>query len=96
MTYAYAAWVFINKKNSICLQVVQIRALRIIGGYDRYTHTDNMHLDHKILKLKSYIKCLALKMNATAESSRNWYVRKLGAVSVVIDPRVSRPLHILR
>ena len=85
-----------GKKNSIRLQVVQNRALRIIGGYDRYTRTDKMHFDHEIPKLKSFIKCLAFKMYATVKSSRNRYVRKLGAVSMVIDPRVPRPLHILR
>ena len=91
MTYVSPAWAFNSKKNSIRLQVVQMRALRIIGGYDRHTRTDKMHFDHKIPKLKSYIKYLALKMYATAKSSR-----KLGAVSMVIDPRVPRPLHILR
>ena len=33
MTYASPAWAFISKKNSVRLQVVQNRALRIIGGF---------------------------------------------------------------
>jgi hypothetical protein len=95
MTYASPAWAFISKKNSNRLKVVQNRTLRIIGGYDRYTRADKMHFDHEIPKHKSYIKCLALKMYAKAKFSRNWYVRKLEAVSMVIDRRVPRPLHIL-
>ena len=34
MTYASPAWAFISKKNTIRLEVVQNKALRIIGGYD--------------------------------------------------------------
>ena len=90
MTFASPAWAFIAKSQHKSLQVVQNRALRIIGGYDIPVQI-KMHFDHKIPKLKSYIKCLALKMYTTAKCSRNRYVRKLGAVFMVIDPRVPRP-----
>jgi hypothetical protein len=83
------------KKNQTTCRLSRI-GLRIIGGYDRYTRTDKMRLDHKIPMLKSYIKCLSLKMYASAKRSRNRYVKKLGTVSMVIDPRVPRPIHILR
>ena len=54
-----------------------------------------MHFDLKIPMLKSNVKVLVLKMYASAKASRNRYVRKLGSVSAVLDPRVRRPLHIL-
>jgi hypothetical protein len=65
-------------------------------GYDRYTHTDKMHFDHKIPMLKSYIKCLALKMNASAKTSRNRHIKKLESALMVVDPRGPMPIHILR
>ena len=43
MTYASLAWGFISKFNISHLQVVQNRALRIIGGYDWYTCTEQLH-----------------------------------------------------
>jgi hypothetical protein len=55
-----------------------------------------MHLDHKILMLKSCIKCVDLKMYASVKTSRNRYIKKLGSVSMVVDPRVPRPIHVLR
>ena len=93
MTYASPAWAFITKSQYKSLQVVQNRALRIIGGYDIRTRTTKMHFDLEIPKLKRCIKILALY--ASAKPSRNRYVRKLGSASTVLDPRVRRPLHIL-
>ena len=43
MTYASPAWAFVHKSNTSRLHVVQNRALRVIGGYDRYTRTDDIH-----------------------------------------------------
>ena len=96
MTYASPAWAFITKNQLSHLQVVQNRALQIIGGHDRRTCTDDMHLDFKIPTLKSYIKTWAFKMYAFVKTSRNRYVRKLGSASRVLYPRFPRPLHILR
>ena len=87
MTYASPAWAFITKTQFFRLQVVQNRALRVIGGYDRHARTDKMHLDHQLPMLKSYVKTLTLKMYASAKTSSNRYVR---------NSRVPRPLHILR
>jgi hypothetical protein len=93
MTYASPAWAFITKTQFSRLQVVQNGALRIIGGYD--IRTTDMHFDHKIPLLKSYVKTLALKMYASAKINRIRYVRTFGSASTVLDPRVPRPLHIL-
>jgi hypothetical protein len=43
MTYATPAWTFISKSNMKLLQVVQNKALGLIGGYDWYTRADNMN-----------------------------------------------------
>jgi hypothetical protein len=61
------------------LQAVQNRALRLIGGYDRYTRNDGMHSDLEIVKLKSFMKHLALKLYVSAKRSRNKYIYRLGA-----------------
>ena len=95
MTYASPAWAFITKTKFSRLQVVQNRALRIIGGYDIRTRSTEIHFDNKIPLLKSFVKTLDLKMYASAKTNRNRYVRKLGSASIVLDPRVRRPLHIL-
>ena len=71
MTYASPAWAFIPKTSMQRLQVVQNRALRLIGGYDWYTRINEMHSDLEISKLKSFIKRLALKLYGSAKSSRN-------------------------
>ena len=55
MTYAAPAWAFIPKTSTQRLQVVQNRALRLIGGYDWYTRINKMHSDLEIPKLKSFI-----------------------------------------
>ena len=56
MTYASPAWVSINKSNMYRLQVVQNRALRIIGGLSRHTRADKIHFGFEILVFKKYIK----------------------------------------
>ena len=76
------------------LQVVQNRALRKIEGCDRYNRTGEMHFKFEIPKLKSYIKTLPQKLYASAKTSRNRYIKKLGSNLKVVDPRVSRPSHI--
>jgi hypothetical protein len=92
MTFVCPAWAFISKSNIPCLQVVQNRALRLIGGYDWYTQIDKMHSDTEIPKLKSFIKCLALKLYASAKLSRTRYIKKLGTDSLTkgyLDPSIS-------
>ena len=44
---------------------------------------EQLHLDNEIPTLKKYIKVLALKLYASARSSRNWYIQKLGSESLV-------------
>ena len=78
MTYAASVWGFISKSSMKRLQTVQNRALRFIGGYDRYTRTKKMHSDLEIIKLKSFMKHLALKLYASAKLSRNRYIQRLG------------------
>jgi len=95
MTYAAPAWAFIPKTKMERLQIVQNRALRLIGGYSRYTRINKMHFDLEIPRLKTYIKSLATKLYASAKYSRNRYIRKLGADSSVYNQRVLRPFHIL-
>ena len=95
VTDASPAWAFIQKSNMYRLQVVQNRALLVIGGYDRYTRTYDMHFEFEIPKLESYTKTLAPKLYASAKTSRNRYIKKLGSNLKVVDPRVSRSSHIL-
>jgi hypothetical protein len=65
------------------LQAVQNRALGLIGGYDWYTRTDKMHSDFEIIKLKSFMKYLTLKLYAFATNNRNRYIKRLGTDSLV-------------
>ena len=48
MTYGAPAWAFIPKTKMERLQIVQNRALRLIGVYSRHTRTEKMHLDLEI------------------------------------------------
>ena len=96
MTYAAPAWASIPKTKLERLQIVQNRALRLIGVYSRHTRTEKMHLDLEIPRLKPYIKSLAHKLYDSAKFSRNRHIKKLGADSLVYNPRVLRPFHILR
>jgi hypothetical protein len=43
MTYTSPAWAFIPKSSMNRLKAVQNRVLRIIGGYDWYTRTEQLH-----------------------------------------------------
>ena len=54
-----------------------------------------MHPGLEIVKLKIFMKHLALKLYACARSSRNRYIKKLGTDSLVDNRMVSKPLHIL-
>ena len=67
---------FIFKSNMYRLQIIQDRALRLVGEYDWYTRMKQLHSDNKILILKEYIKVLALKLYASARFSRNRYIQK--------------------
>ena len=95
MTYASPAWAFISKSNLNRLQVVQNRALRIIGGYDWYTRKEPLHFDNEILMFNSFIKILTSKLHASATTNRNRYIRNLGSDSKVLTQRVRKPSQIL-
>ena len=77
MTYASPVWAFISKTNMNRLQVVQNKAFRIIGGYDWYTRTEQLHFDNEILMLKSLLKnwpqnCMRLLRPPEINISKNW------------------------
>ena len=55
-----------------------------------------MYLELEIHKVKTCIKNLTLILYGSAALSRNRYVKKLDADSLVFKRRVPRPLHILR
>ena len=95
MTYAAPEWAFITKSSLRHRQAVQNRALRLIGGYGRYTRNYVMHSDLEIVKLKSFMKHLALKLYVFARSSRNKYISRLGTYTLVDNRRVPKPVHIL-
>ena len=57
------------------LQAVQNWALRLIGGYDWYTRIDKKHSDLEIIRLKSFMKHLALKLYASAKFNRYRYIK---------------------
>ena len=63
MTYATQAWTFISKTKMSRLQVVQNRALRIIGGYHWYTGTKQIHSGNESPMLKFWPKDYALLRN---------------------------------
>ena len=95
MAYAAPAWGFISKSCMRRLQAVQNRALRLIGGYDRYTRNDVMHSDLEIVKLKSFMKHLALKLYVSDKRSRNKYICRLGTDTLVDNQRVPKRVHTL-
>ena len=75
MTYASPAWAFISEQNMNSLQLVQNKALRIIGGFDWCTRTE-LHFDNEILMLKNFIKicplnCMLLLKQAEISISEN-------------------------
>ena len=65
MNYGSPAGAFIRKRKLNCMQVVENRALGVIGGYNKYARTETMHFDNKIHVFKSYIRTLTLKMYAS-------------------------------
>ena len=76
--------------------IVQNRALRLFGRYDRYTGIEQLHSDNEIPMLKEYIKFLALKSYASAKASKNRCIQKLGSDSLVDNQRVPEASHVLR
>ena len=52
------------------LQAVQNWALRLIDGYDRYNRNEVMHSYLEIVKLKNFMKHLALKLYVSDKRSR--------------------------
>ena len=95
MTYAAPAWAFISKSNMKRIQAVQNRALRLIGRYDWYTRADKLHSDLEIIKIKSFMKHLALKLYASARNSSSRYTKSSGADSLVGNRKVPKNVHIL-
>jgi hypothetical protein len=77
------------------LKAVQNRALRFIGGYDWYTRVDRIYPDLENIKLKSFIKHSDSKLQASARFSRNHYIKRLGADSLVDNRRIPKPVHII-
>ena len=96
MIYATPAWAFISKSNMKRLQVVQNRALRIIGGCDWNTGTEQIHSDNETPMLSLSIKMLVKKLYASAKLSRNRYVSQLGSNTSISNRRVPKPLGIIR
>jgi hypothetical protein len=60
-----------------------------------YSRIDKIHLGLKFIKLKSFMKHLALKLYASAKLSTNRYIKGLGTDSLVDNRRVPKPVHIL-
>ena len=68
---------------SLCSRHIAETIKKLIGGYDRYTRIEKLHSDKKIPMLKKCIKVLALNLHVSAKVSRNRYIKKLGADSLV-------------
>ena len=75
----YPVWGFISKRNIQRLQVVQNRALGLIGRYDWYTRNNQMLSNTPIPRLKAYIEIIVSKLHASTKLSRNPYIRQLEA-----------------
>ena len=60
-----------------------------------YTRSELLHFDKEIPMLKSFIKTLALKLNASAKDIRNECIRKQGQDSAVTNQRVQNSSHVL-
>ena len=65
----------------------EVVSLSPIGSYDRYTRIDEMLSELEIIKLKGFMKHLALKLYASAKLSGNKYIKRLGD-SLLINRRV--------
>jgi hypothetical protein len=74
MTYVFLALAFSSKFNMNLLQVVQNKALGVIGN----TRTEKLLFDNDIHMLKRFMKRLASKLYAYNRNSRNKYIKKLG------------------
>jgi hypothetical protein len=62
---------------------------------NRYTRNDAMHSDIEIVKLKSFVKHLTLKLYVSAKRSRNQYISRLVINTLVDNRKVPKPVHIL-
>ena len=78
------------------LQIVQNRALRPIGGYDRCTRIEQLHSRNETRMLKNYINNLELKLYVSAKANKKRYVQTLGSVALGDKRKVPKPSHILR
>jgi len=96
MTYAAPAWAFIPKSSKKYLQAVQNKFLRIIGGYDYDTSTEQMCSDNDITTLDRHIKILTTRFYAAAKNSRNTHIRALGTTPLPRSRQRPNPLDILR
>ena len=94
-TYTSPVWAFITKSSMQHLKAVQNWVLRLIGGYDRYTRIDKMHLELEMIKPKSFMKHLTLKLYVYARNIRSKYIKRLGTDTLDDNRRVSKPVHIL-
>ena len=83
ITYASEAWAYIAKQNMSRLQVVQNRALRIIGDYDCDVTIQQLKEDCDIPTLKQYIKQQARKFYSKTATNTNTLITQLGQY----DPR---------
>ena len=80
MTFAAPARCLMSKSNIHHLQIVQNKALRLIGQYDRYTRNEQLRSNNEIYILKRYVKIkLEIKTYASTKVSRNQYIQKLGS-----------------
>ena len=60
------------------LEVVQKKALHILGGYDFNARVAHIHFYNKIPMFNAYIKFLAQNLFQAANKNRNDYIRGLG------------------
>lgn len=95
MTYAAPAWGFAPRTTMHHLQVVQNKALRIIGGYDFYTTQVQMHDDLEISTIPEYIKILSKTFYHTAKENENKYISNLGNYNAAMYHKHRTPKHIL-
>ena len=61
----------------------------LLGGYDRHVRVNKINLDFEIIKLKSFIKHLALKLYDSARNSRNRYIKYIGTIEGFQKPCIS-------
>ena len=66
---------FMNINANFYYLVIQNRALRLIGEYDKYTMIKKLPSDNKIPTLGKYFKVLALKLYASDRSSGYRYIK---------------------